>query len=318
MKNHLIRQYSFLFFLFSAVLVHAENPLSGSLQTHLGSFFGGMNEYVYEEGREHELSRLEWEENFVPYVAVAGELTAWNFFLNLSLISAIPVKSGFMQDFDYMLPSSDETSHYSKHDAMFEKHLEISPKIGYLFDFGKWYIAPSAGILFRNRKWSAVDGYTQYPDKGPWNEGIEKKDMAGVVISYEESMWSPIVTLSGGFNIGERFGIGLTGTWYPYLFINTIDSHMIRATRFHDTMEGGFGILGELSFTYYPKGSDMLNFIFAAGYEGIFAEKGTTASGAIGYDNGLVIDSGYQSKMESNLGWISLGVMMYPELMWKK
>jgi outer membrane protease len=318
MKNQLIRQYLFLFFLLSAALVHAENPLSGSLQTHLGTFFGGMNEYVYEEGREHELSRLEWEENFVPYVAVTGDLNAWNFFLDLTLITAIPVKSGFMQDFDYMLPSSDATSHYSKHDAMFEKHLEISPKLGYTFDFGKWYIAPSFGILFRNRKWSAVKGYTQYPASGPWNEDVEKKDMAGVVISYEESMWSPTVTLTGGCSIGERFETGLTATWYPYLFVNTIDSHMIRATRFHDTMEGGWGILAELYFTYHPKGTNMLDFTIAGGYEGIFAEKGTTASGAIGYDNGLIIDSGYQSKMESNLGWVSLGVVMYPELMWKK
>jgi outer membrane protease len=318
MKNHLVLQCALLFFLLNAALVHAEIPLSGSLQTHLGVFFGSMNEYVYEEGREHELSRLEWEENFVPYLAVVGSLNISNFFIDLTLITAIPVQSGSMQDFDFMLPSSDETSHYSKHDAMFEKHLEISPEIGFAFDFGKWYIAPSVGILFRNRKWAAVDGYIQYPDNGPWNEGVEKKDMAGVVISYEELMWCPTVSLALGFTIRDRVEIGLSGTWYPYMFVNTIDSHMIRATRFHDTMEGGLGMLGELSVTYHPKGTDMLNFIFAAGYEGIFAEKGTTASGAIGYDNGLIIDSGYQSKMESNLFWVSLGVTMYPELMWKK
>jgi outer membrane protease len=223
-----------------------------------------------------------------------------------------------MQDFDYMLPSSDATSHYSKHNAMFEKHLELSPRIGYTVEFEKGYIEASAGFLFRNRKWSAVDGYTQYPTSGPWDEDVEKKDMAGVVISYEELMWCPTVSLAGGFTIKEHFEIGLSTTWYPYMFVNTIDSHMIRATRFHDKMEGGLGILAELSLAYYPKTTDVLSFIFAAGYEGIFAEKGTTASGAIGYDNGLVVDSGYESKMESNLGWVSIGVMMYPELMWNK
>jgi outer membrane protease len=295
-----------------------ESPVSAQLQTHIGMFFGGMTEYVYEEGRAHELSRLEWEENFVPYVAIAGDFSFRNFFVDVGVITAIPVRSGFMKDYDFMLPGSDAASHFSRHDALFDKHLEISPKIGYTFDFGDWRLSPQVGFLYRNRKWSAVDGYVQYPRSGPWTEDAPKQDMAGVVISYEELIWFPTVTLSGSYTIKKRYDIGLTATYYPYLHVDTVDSHMLRSTRFHDTMKGGWGGLGELSVTYVPRGTDLLNFIFAVGFEGIYPPKGSTASGAIGYDDGLIIDKGYQSKMESSLWWVSLGVTMYPQLMWNK
>jgi outer membrane protease len=298
---------------------YAEIPIGGSLQTHIGMFFGGMTEYVYEKGRDQELSRLEWEENFVPYVVVSGELDIWKFFLEASVITAIPIRSGLMRDYDYMLPGSDVQSHYSEHDAIFDKHLEIAPKLGYFFSIGRFSFAPSIGILFRSRKWTATGGFAQYPSVGAWSEDTPKEKMAGAVISYEESTWFPTVSLESGFAINDRFNLGLTAVWYPYLDIKTIDSHYIRKTQFHDTMRGGMGCLAELSIMYslYSKRKATgHHFLAAVGYEGLFPPKGTTDIGSVGYDTGLVRDENYQSKMESNLFWFSLGIMLYPEEIW--
>jgi hypothetical protein len=38
-------------------------------------------------------------------------------------------------------------SHYSRHTAAFDKHLEIHPKIGYTFRLGDFTVTPEAGFL---------------------------------------------------------------------------------------------------------------------------------------------------------------------------
>jgi outer membrane protease len=296
---------------------HGESPVSGSLEAFMGFFYGKTTEYVYDTGRERERSRLEWEEEFVPFITLTGEITFKIFFLDLSVLTAIPVSSGFMQDFDYMLPGSSAQSHYSRHNARFNNHLELYPSIGYAFDFGRWYLAPSAGFLYRDRKWTAEDGYVQYPSPGqPWSDSVEKRKTNGAIISYEELIWFPTVTLEGGFRINKLLEASLAGTWYPYMEVETIDSHFLRETVFYDYMKGGMGFLAELSFVYKPSKSDMVNFIANIGFEGIYPRRGTSSVGAIGYDTGIAEESGIQSKMESNLWWITLGVQIFPRSGW--
>ena len=296
--------------------VYAEIPLDGSLQLYTGMLFGGMTEYVYERGREQELSRLEWEENFVPYLDLIAEFDIWNIFLRVSVLTVIPIPSGLMRDYDYKLPDSDARSHYSEHNAMFDKHLEIEPEIGCFFSVGRFSFAPGIGILFRSRKWTAVDGFVQYPAAGAWSEDTSKQKIAGAIISYEESTWFPTINLDTSFWINDRFTLGLTAVWYPYLEVKTIDSHYLRKTRFHDEMRGGMGCLAEIFLTYSPVRATGHHFIASFGYEGLFPVKGSSGIGAMGYDNGLEWDDRYQSKMESHLFWFSIGIMIYPQEIW--
>jgi outer membrane protease len=245
-------------------------------------------------------------------------MTLGNFFIDLSVLTAISIKSGMMRDYDYMLSNSDAQSHYSEHDAWFDKHLEIHPEIGYTFNFGNWSLYPSAGFLLRHRKWSAEDGYVQYPSPGqPWSSSDATQKTNGVVISYVEAIWFPTVSLGVSYRINGRFEAALSGSWYPYLNIETIDSHYIRRTVFYDTMRGGMGFLSELALTYHPVSTNAMNFRAAFGFEGIYPNKGTTSTGSIGYDTGKIA-AATQSHMESNLFWLTMGVVIYPELVWKK
>ena len=289
------------------------SPFGGSIELFTGVFYSDMIEYVFEKGRKDELSRLEWEEHFVPYLNLRGEFDFWNFFTCVSLITSIPVRSGYMRDYDYMLSDTGRPSHFSQHDAMFDKHLEIYPEIGWGIDIWRFYFGASAGFLYRNRKWSATGGYTQYPKQGEyWSDDLPKQEQAGTVITYEESLWAPVLSLYIDFSINERFTIGNTTSWYPYINVKTIDTHILRQTRFHDEMLGGWGILTETNVTYRPKTSDIVNFKLGFGYEGLFPNRGTSASGGLGMDTYLGYDSEIESQLESYLFWLHLGVIIYP------
>jgi len=203
---------------------------------------------------------------------------------------------------------------------MFDKHLEIYPEIGWGHGIGRWYLGASIGFLYRNRKWSATGGYTQYPSKlgDYWSEDLPKQDQAGVVITYEESLWAPSVALYVGFSINERFSIGASGSCYPYLNVKTVDTHILRQTRFHDEMKGGWGVLAEIIGTYSPKTSDIVDFRLGLGYEGFFPKRGSSSSGGLGMDTWLGIDSEIESQMKSNLFWLHLGVIVYPAKLFNK
>jgi outer membrane protease len=180
-------------------------------------------------------------------------------------------------------------------------------------------LSPSAGFLYRNRKWTAEDGYVQYPSTGvPWTDSVTKEKTAGVIISYEEEIWFPTISLGVSYMFSPRFETALTASWYPYLHIETIDSHFLRKTAFYDTMKGGMGVYAELSLIYHPVSTESVNFVFSGGFEGIYPKRGTTSSGSIGYDTGLVAAATTEPKLTSNLGWFSMGVLIYPELIWKK
>jgi len=167
-------------------------PLSdGSLLFRTGMIFGRMNEYVFEKGQEHETSRLEWDEYFVPYIDLCGEFSVWNFFIEGSVLSAVPVKSGKMRDYDYLLPDKpDVLSMFSEHDAILDKHFELNAALGYKFNFNRWYIAPAVGVFYRQRKWSAENGYTQYPSDGyVWTSALPEKELTGTIITFAATTW---------------------------------------------------------------------------------------------------------------------------------
>jgi outer membrane protease len=318
-KGELTLKYFLLFtiLLFSALpkaeAEEAQSPFSFTVGMQMGMFYGGMDELVYQKGQSNETSRLEWEEHFVPYVDLRTQFNFWNFFACVSLITSIPVKSGSMRDFDYTLPDKTTVSHYSEHDAMFDKHLEIYPEIGGGVDVGNWYFGGSVGFLYRTRKWSAVNGFTQYPPAGqPWSASLPKTEQVGTIITYEESLWAPVLNLYVDYAINDQFSLGFLGSWYPYLNISTIDTHILRQTRFEDEMKGGNGVLAEITLMYLPKTSDIVAFMFGVGYEGMFPNRGTSAKGGLGSSTWHTESGNVESQIRSNLFWVFVGMSLNP------
>jgi len=292
--------------------------VTGSIQTLTGVFFGSMTEYVYEKNESHELSRLNWQEHFVPYIGIKPQLNIGGFFINALLLSAIPVKSGIIsgtvRDYDYEQLPDTELTNFSQHDALTEKHFELSPSLGWEFKIGKVFsFSPFAGFVYRNRKWNAANGYLQYPDDDEaWNADIPKEYLSGTIITYEESTWFPSAGLKLDFNIKGIFYIALKGAYYPYLNVETTDTHVLTWTAYYDKMSGGWGASGAITLSYKPFLYRGLVFSLEAGYEGLFPPEGSTMTGNVGDDEGRTALTTAQPKMESNLWWINLGIILFP------
>jgi outer membrane protease len=290
-----------------------------------GGIKGGMTkEYVYEG--EKNISRLDWMDNSVPVLSFSGKAEFPNMretaspkpFMQATLAVAVPVKSGAMEDYDFLLPDNDAPSLYSKHDTYLDKDFTGVFEMGGIFRFWNWEVVPSVGMSYANRKWTAQDGYLQYPVSGPWTGDEPKQKVSGAVISYEQVFLHPFFSLSAGYTVKNRIAFTLTGSISPFLAGETIDTHFLRSTRFYDTLDGGdffsdgFAWNAGLSILYYPASRKQPAFFIRGAYAAIHNLAGSTASGKIGIDDGtLVIDKGYGAKVESYVAGIFVGMVLY-------
>jgi outer membrane protease len=120
------------------------------LEAHTGLFYGLTREYVYNGDKQ--FSRLEWEEKPAPYIHTALDFAWKRLFIRGTAQTAVPVKSGFMRDYDYLLPGSNALTNFSQHDARLERHNIYDIGIGYGFAVKNWLISPSIGFSYNSRK----------------------------------------------------------------------------------------------------------------------------------------------------------------------
>jgi outer membrane protease len=286
--------------------------LSASVETFTGFLYGEMVEEVYKG--DALMSRLVWDEHIAPYIGVSGTFGVWRFFANAEVLSAIPVESGIVTDTDWMGENSRQ-SHYSEHRSFFDKHVEISGRLGYSQPLGDFELALSGGILYRNRKWSAQDGFLQYEGIGEvWSENTAKKNVKGVIMTYETEMWFPVIGLEASYSINDRFEVGVSGDLYPYLHITTVDSHYLKLERYIDAMRGGMGGQVSAEMIYTPMRLKGLSFAVDIGWEGISSPKGSTSTGDIGESAVLILEKGYYSQIKSSLWWMNLSIILHLDL----
>jgi len=274
---------------------------------------GTTKEFVYEE--EKCISRLDWNDKIVPTAGFFGQIEVYNFFLKLGITSAIPVMSGVMEDYDYLIPNDSEPSHYSCHDLYLDKDFSCNIEGGYKFQLINWYITPSVGFKYFNRKWTASDGYLQYPIAGSWTGNEQKINLNGPVISYEQAVWYPYATLELGYNHAfpneSKIQIAIQGAIYPYICAETNDIHFLRNMQFYDSLRGGIGWNYGVTIGFYPQNLNGVGFTLYTGGEFINNVKGTTSSNNTGINDGsLIITEGYSGKIEITQFYVKLSIII--------
>jgi outer membrane protease len=233
--------FAFLMLLSACFLCAGEN-LSLSIETGGGILFGETHEYVV-DGSGKVISRLDWQENRIPYITAAPRFNCFNFFMAMDFLCAMPLDSAgnAIEDYDFLIEGSDAVSLYSRHDAYLDKHYDIFGQAGYVFKLRQWELTLGAGFQYRARKWSAVDGYLQYPeDDGPWTGDEPKKTVVGVSISYEQTIRMPQFLAGFKYNLND-WSLGASAAFFPYVWADGLDTHFIRQTQFYDKMSGGIG-----------------------------------------------------------------------------
>jgi hypothetical protein len=83
-------------------------------------------------------------------------------------------------------------------------------------------------------------------------------------------------------------------------------------------MKGGWGGNVALTVFYHSPNIDALDFLVGAGYKYISPDKGTTSVGDLGKSDGLIIEQNSHSGFNSRLFYLSVGVQLYPQKLWRR
>lgn len=207
---------------------------------------GEVQEFVYDN--ETTVSRLDWKTPLVPVLNISGRLDIFHAILDLSVDSAIPVKLGSMQDYDWTGSDLSKYTNFSDHDLIVNKLYDLEAKLGYDFNLLNFNvpvdlsIIPQIGFLYRNQKFEACDGYYQYASSGEyWSSSIEKKHLSGTIITYETASYMPFISLEAEYAVSSSWRVKQFGRFFPYVYTTAIDNHNLRQTEFDDFMKNGLG-----------------------------------------------------------------------------
>ena len=292
----------FIFCFFLVLVPVAAGDFSFSMENHTGIITGLTQEYVYEGKKQ--ISRLEWEEKAVPYIHATLDFSWKYFFITGSAKTAIPLESGFMRNYDYLLPGSNALTNFSEHDVFLDRHNTYDIGIGYNFILKKWHIYPVFGFQYSNRKWTAKDGYLQYAVSGKPLQGNEPINyITGSVISYEQKISFFYGFLAIGYKFFNRLLLDINFGFYPYVWAESMDNHIMRSIEFYDEMPGGVG--GNLGLQIYYKPAFIKNIEFLLGfdYENFFKIMGKTSKRSSGVNTPATFsiiknnNSAYDSKL---------------------
>ena len=284
---------SFLFFLLpltaQTTKTQTDSFINFEFSPSIGVLTGTVSEYVFYDTGDT-MSHLDWQQYAVPYIQAKETIRAYNAFLNVSLLSAIPFECGIIEDYDWLNDDTSILSEYSCHDLYLDKRFDITANAGYTFNCSKFFIAPGLGITYRSQKWSGYDGYGQYSDDDVWSEDTEKTEYSGNVISYEQNMLLPFISVQSAYTINKDWNAKLDLFIYPYLYINDIDNHYTKDIEYIDEMRGGGGISVSGTIAYKK-------IALQISYEYLYVDDGTIYYTSIGSS-----DTSYYEYTDSTAG----------------
>ncbi|MDR1108024.1 MAG: omptin family outer membrane protease, partial [Spirochaetaceae bacterium] len=188
-----------IFFCCLSAPLMAGNIYSFSLSSSLGIIYGHSEELVYKyAGKDTLLSELIWDLKPLVYSGAALDFgrtnpwERWGFFAGASIKYGLPLKTGVMEDRDWMAAKGGYLTHYSRHDAYSNGALLSDLSLGFSFSFFEaLLLKPGIRFSYMYFSWSAQDGFTQHTsnsggDYPPWDSGITKSPVSGSGILYSQ------------------------------------------------------------------------------------------------------------------------------------
>lgn len=275
--------------------VSAQVSLEAS--TTAGVLIGTSREIVLDGS--YVVSQLDWA--MKPLVFTGSELRASapsGLLASIDVRSGVPGNTGRITDKDFLNYDGDVT-HYSEHDCYTEGALLLDARLGWKFALGdRIAVEPFAGFSVMRFKWTARDGYLQYPPQSsypytPWNpQTTPKVTVYGTGIVYQQTWYIPLAGVRAGIEFGDRFGAAFALGFSPYLLMNDLDNHELRLIDFHGNLSGGYLVDPSLALSWRigPRAQLSLDM----GYRIIWGLEGDTlAIGAgVAGDTGPELDPG--------------------------
>jgi len=286
--------------------VSAQVNLEASTTT--GVLIGTSRELVIDGS--YIVSQLDWA--MKPLVFTGSELrasTPSGFLACIEVRSGVPGDTGRITDKDFLNYNGDVT-HYSEHDCFTEGALLLDARLGWNFPLGdRIAVEPFAGFSVMRFKWTARDGYLQYPPQPypgpytPWNpQTTPKVKVYGTGIVYQQTWYIPLAGVEAGIKLGDQFRAALALGFSPYLWMNDLDNHELRLVDFQGTLSGGLLLDPSLALSW--RLSERSRLSLDVGYRIIWGLEGDTlaiGAGVVG-DTGPELDPGEWERYKGSAG----------------
>lgn len=233
----------------------ADTVLTASAGT--GIMYGVAKELVYStsafNGNVYTLSELDWDIKPLFYAKAALALsTSIGFAASLDARIGVPGKTGSIGDSDWL--NYDQygyptKTNYSQHDCFTERAMVLDAKVGWQFPLARWLsLEPFLAFGFMDFKWTARDGYLQYPPNYllgtailpyPDSSTQPKEPVSGTGIIYQQTYFIPAVGFAAKLRFGQNFGGSVSFAISPLVFCNDVDNHLLAFADFYENMSGG-------------------------------------------------------------------------------
>ncbi len=265
---------AFALLLLAAVPSRGDPPPLFTFSTgpRFGAFIGVANEYVYNQSLspDYKNSQLVWP--MLPMVfsgAVLNVDSGLGFFVTLDVRQGFAGKAGTMTDSDFLNGDGVRT-HFSQSDSYAERANLVDLKLGYdFYRDDRLKVGAFGAFSYMDLKWSARDGYLQYPTTGTpytmspftpgtypaWSDSETKTPLYGTGIIYQTTYVGASAGLRTRYAFSKAFALDGSFAFSPVMFCYTEDDHVLRQISFYSTLSGGFMIEPRLGveYTFSPR-----------------------------------------------------------------
>jgi outer membrane protease len=249
-------------------------PYRMSQTVTAGALIGQSEEIVYKNayknaykytGKDDMLSQLLWDLKPMAYLGSAlsfsrsNPLSGPGAALDLSVKFGLPLKSGSMEDRDWLNSNDPEQlTNFSTHDAYLEGGALLLDFSGGIAIPIKSVVAVKAlvSLSYMQFSWAGQNGYGEYLkfdfSKNGYGDEWERKDFNGTVITYDQA-W---LIISPGIGLFWPLGRVLSLDFHffisPWIYAGDEDHHVARNIRFNDYMRGGLYVEPGLDIAFTP------------------------------------------------------------------
>ena len=263
---------------FSAAPARAEGSLPGvSIATTAtaGVFFGLAHEYVYDQNlaANYMVSELVWPLLPMAFAGAAVSLDAdTGFFGTLDVEQGFAGPAGTMTDSDFLNGDGVRT-HYSQSTSYGERANLVELRLGWnVLARGALSVGAFGALSYMDFKWSARDGYYQYPTSGsqysvsssgvvtpgtyaPWSATETATPLYGTAILYETTYVAAAAGARARYALGDRFLLDASLAFAPIVDCYALDNHVLRQLDFYSTLAHGFLIEPRVAVDFAPLAS---------------------------------------------------------------
>jgi len=249
----------------AAVPARADDALPGvSIATTAaaGVILAVGHEYVYDQNLapNYMVSELVWP--LAPMVFAGATVSIDG---ETGLFGSLDVRQGFagpagtMTDSDFLNGDGVRT-HYSQSTSYAERANLVDLRLGWnLLSRDVLKVGAFGAISYMDLKWSARDGYYQYPTSGsqytvsstgtvtpgtyiPWSASQTETPLYGTEILYETTYLTAALGARARYALGDRFLIDASLAFAPVVDCYVLDNHVLRSLDFYSTLTRGLMI----------------------------------------------------------------------------